>query len=209
LQWRFTAGRDDGRALRVEQPSYILTAAWNWLGEKTIHSMHANGSDLDLPIVEKQWELLDEADILIAHNNDRFDEPKANTRFFYYGLGPPSPSQTIDTLKVARSKFAHHSNTLDALTQLAGTERKKSHSGIDLWFRCMNGEAAALKEMVAYNKSGVFACTNCGSQDLSPRGWYRTRVNKFKQYLCNNCGKWPHDRRGESQRDPDERIMLT
>jgi hypothetical protein len=232
LQWRFTAGRDEGRALRVDEDSRILSMAWTWLGDTTVHALHNSGQG-DGPLVAKLWDLFDEADILIAHNGDRFDQPKANTRFFAHGYGPPSPYQTIDTLKVARHKFAHHSNTLDALTRLAGTEQKKQHEGISLWFSVMEGDPRAMVAMLAYNKQDVVAlkelylallpwmdrhpnmgiwqrgravCTNCGSQDLQKRGTHKTRVNEYQRYRCNTCGYHPRQRLSERSED---RVVLT
>jgi predicted RNA-binding Zn-ribbon protein involved in translation (DUF1610 family) len=236
LQWRWTAGRDDSRALKVDQDVRILTVAWTWLGEKTVHTASITNYPDDLELTELVWFLFDHADIVIAHNNDRFDEPVANTRFFAHGFGPPAPFQTIDTLKVARFKFKHYSNSLDALARLAGTELKKQTSGLQLWFRCMAGERAALREMLDYNKQdvvalkdlylqmlpwidrhpnvghwqrGQFVCTNCGSQDLQKRGVHRTRVGIYQRYRCNNCGYHPRERRGTPQRSSSDRIQLT
>ena len=42
-------------------------------------------------------ELIDKADIVIAHNGDKFDLRKLNTRFLFHELGTPSSYQSIDT----------------------------------------------------------------------------------------------------------------
>ncbi len=63
----------------------------------------------DEALVKELWKILDEADVVIAHNGDRFDIKKSNARFIYHGLKPPSPYKTIDTLKIARKHFNFNS----------------------------------------------------------------------------------------------------
>ena len=67
----------------------------------------------DKRVLQSIWKLLDEADIVIGHNGDRFDLRKLNARFIDNDINPPSPFRTIDTLKVARREFAFVSYTKD------------------------------------------------------------------------------------------------
>ena len=76
-------------------------------------------------IVKKLWKLLDEADIVIAHNGEKFDIPKINSRFIIHGLNPPKPYKQIDTKKVAAKQFGFSSNKLDALAGYFGFPLKK------------------------------------------------------------------------------------
>ena len=101
------------------QEWYILCFSYKWEGEKKTHVVSLNDFDLyskdlenDLNVVQKLWELLDEADIVIGHNSDAFDIKKANARFAYHDLGPPSHYQTVDTLKMARRHFKFNSNPI-------------------------------------------------------------------------------------------------
>ena len=73
----------------------------------------------DFHVVKKVWELLNEADIVVAHNGDKFDMRKCNARFIYHGLGPISPVKSIDTLKVARKYFYFNANHLNNLGEAA------------------------------------------------------------------------------------------
>ena len=91
---------------------YILCFSYKWEDHKSTHvvalkdfELYDNDPGNDLQVVKKLWELLDEADIVIGHNSDAFDIKKANARFVYHGLGPPSHYQTVDTLKMARIHF--------------------------------------------------------------------------------------------------------
>ena len=56
----------------------------------------------DKRILQSIWNLLEKADVVIGHNVERFDLRKLNARFKYHGINPPTPYQTIDTLKHSR-----------------------------------------------------------------------------------------------------------
>ena len=58
----------------------------------------------DKRISEGIWKLVDQADIVIAHNGSQFDVPNLNTRFLLNDLPPPKLYQTIDTLRVAKKQ---------------------------------------------------------------------------------------------------------
>lgn len=207
------------RLLKVDEDSHILTVAYKWRGSKKVYTLHGD----ERYIVEQLWKLFDAADILVAHNGDRFDQKKANTKFFKFKMGPPSPYQSVDTLKVANAVLGHHSHRLEALARLAETELKKSNRGIELWFDVMDGDRKALDEMLEYNvgdvvaleeiydellpwhkshpnlglwSKGEYVCPNCGSRNVQKRGtkFYRTRLSEFQLYYCNNCGAWPKER---------------
>ena len=88
---------------------FMLTWSAKWLfGDKTmsmrLESKEAIAED-DSRIVKGLWELINEADIIIAHNGERFDTPKMNTRFLLNGLPPTSSYRQIDTKKVAAKSF--------------------------------------------------------------------------------------------------------
>lgn len=141
----------DANVLATKEDWYILCVAYKWLDEKTIHFIDNNGRKNDKPIVKQLHKLFDEADIVVAHNGDRFDAKKANARFMRHGFGPPSPFKQIDTLKEARRHFLHYSNKLGELGRYHTLGAKTPHTGIDLWLGCMAGDAAAWKTMRKYN----------------------------------------------------------
>ncbi len=98
---------------------YILCWSAKWLDSKKmirgslIESKSYKpyvGNDKEL--CQKLWNLLDEADIVIAHNAVQFDVKKANARFLIHNMPPPSPYKIIDTLKVARGTCKFTSNRL-------------------------------------------------------------------------------------------------
>ncbi len=98
---------------------------------------------IDQQVVEQTHQVLEEADVLIAHNGDKFDLKKFNTRAVFYGLNPIPPMRTVDTLKVARKHFKFDSNRLDYLGDFLGLGRKMQ-TPKGLWMK------AIAKDLIAY-----------------------------------------------------------
>lgn len=199
---------------------FILTWSAKWLFEDDVMSDKLTKKEAldqnDSRIVKNLWKLMDEADIIIAHNALKFDVKKMNSRFILNGLNPPSNYEVIDTLVHARKKFAMSSNKLDYLADILGVGRKVQHEGFNLWKKCKQGDEEALLEMSRYNDGdvtlleevylklrpwikphpniGLYAendiqvCPSCGSDNLKWGGIYRTYVNEYTTCRCGNCG---------------------
>lgn len=207
---------------QIQSDWFCLTWAAKWLFEKKVYSGRLTPKEVknqdDSRIIKGIWELLNEADIVIAHNAEKFDVPKLNSRFIINGLHPPLPYQTIDTLKHIRRQFSFTSNKLDYVNKLLQLERKSDTGGFELWEQCIKGDAAALKKMETYNVNDViileetylairawikphpnmglfildetqFRCPSCGSDQLQEAGKrYLTSVNAYIAFRCKNCG---------------------
>jgi len=196
---------------------YVLCWSAKWLGEKKIMSAAINGpGENDESIIKKLWDLLNQADIIVAHNGVKFDCRKANTRFIKYGLNPPTPSKVIDTLKEARKYFYFTSNRLGDLGKILGVGEKAQTGGFNLWKQCMNGDKKAWNKMVKYCKqdtrllenvylklrpymtnhpnigviNGAAVCPKCGSYNIQYRGYTITSANKYRRFQCQECGGW-------------------
>ncbi len=206
--------------------SFILTWSAKWLFEDEILSDRLTPKELDpvkkfkegndKRITKSLWKLLNEADVVIAHNLDKFDERVANTAFFRHDLKLPSSYTKVDTLKEARGRFRLESNRLDYIaTRVLGIEGKKQTER-GLWIRCMEGEYSALEYMDEYCQQdvrvledvylalrpymkrhpnlGLFinetneTCHKCGSSDLKKVGVRRTMLNEYDELRCEHCG---------------------
>lgn len=206
---------------QIDNDWFILTWSAKWLFENKVYSARLTGKEAvkqeDKRILKGIWSLLNEADIVIAHNGDRFDIPKLNTRFIINKMNPPLPYQSIDTLKTIKRQFAFTSNKLDFVNRVLSLERKQKNEGFPMWSKCYTGNEAALKEMEKYNIKDVriledtylrlrpwikphpnvglfildenaFHCPSCGSTDLKDEGKrYYTTANAYEQFTCNNC----------------------
>jgi hypothetical protein len=169
----------------------------------------------DTQLVKELWSHLDKADILIAHNGDRFDIRKAYTRFIELGLDPPRPAKSVDTLKQARKLFAFNSNKLDDLGRRLGVGRKIQTGGFELWRTIIQtGDPKAWNRMKKYNAADVkllesvynrmlpymtahpninvitnreFGCPKCASTNVQHRGFHYTPTGKARRFQCNDC----------------------
>lgn len=207
---------------QIESDWFCLTWAAKWLFEDKVYSAKLQPREVleqnDSRIIKGIWELVNKADIVIAHNGEKFDIPKLNTRFIINNLEPPLPYLTIDTLKHIRRKFGFTSNKLDYVNKILNLHRKSDTGGFELWERCMQGDKKALAEMEGYNINDVrileetylairgwitphpniglhildekqSRCPNCGSDELQEQGKkYYTSANVYEMYRCKNCG---------------------
>lgn len=216
-------GKYEQDVIAYIQEGYILSWSAKWLGGKQVtkglndYPGYKAGSPDDAQLILELHSLINEADIVIAHNGDRFDVRKMNTRFVYHGLTPPEPYKTVDTLKVAKKNFAFNSNKLDDLGNFLGVGRKLKHPGFDLWLGCEAGDQSSWNLMKKYNKQDVLLleriylklrpwitnhpnisilenksdnCPSCGSHKLQSRGLGITRTGQYHRYQCQSCGAW-------------------
>src|SRR5688572_10991990 len=141
---------------------HLVSICWKWLGEKTIHSVSllddpkrfAKDPHDDRHICEVFHKVLDEADVIIAHNGDAFDYKYLQTRFLYHNMSVTPPQASIDTYKIAKQRFLFNSNKLDYLGKFLGLGGKRP-TPKGLWLDVLNGSKKAIKTMVEYNKRDV------------------------------------------------------
>ena len=157
----------DANVLKVIEPSKIICVAWKWLGEKTVtckslidYPNYKAGVLNDEKLVKDVWAVLDEADVIIAHNGDSFDLKKLNSRFIAHNLSAPSIYKTIDTLKTSRKLFKFESNSLDALGKYLHEGQKEHTGGFDLWDQCINGDKNSWLRMKIYNTQDIVLLEN-------------------------------------------------
>lgn len=228
LAWTWRRFKENIGQNQVVQEGYVLTWSAKWLGEDNVVSdslhnypLHMDAED-DKPLIASIYKLLDEADVVIAHNGDRFDMPTLNSRMVYHGFNPPKPYKTVDTLKILKNKFRFPSNSLNSVCEYLGLGNKVDTGGFELWARCMRGDIEAFKQMLEYNVYDVvlleelyikiapwytqhvnisnfkprdkMACTVCTSTDLKKDGTVSTNVSIFDAYQCQNCGHWNRGR---------------
>lgn len=199
---------------------FMICWSAKWLGGKEVMHGCVTPDEIqredDKRIVEDLWKLLNEADIVVAHNIRHFDIPKANSRFIINGLPPVAPYKQIDTLEVSKRVFGFSSNKLDALATYFGFPNKDK-TDFDLWKSCLEGNQNALDYMLKYNikdveilekvylrlrawvpnhpNLGLYTestkpvCPICGSThlELTPDHVY-TDVSKFQVLRCLECG---------------------
>ena len=209
---------------QLQEMGQVIAFAAKWYGKDRIlfHSDHHDGH---AAMVAAAWRLLDEADVVVHYNGTKFDIPHLQREFVVAGLGPTSPFQQVDLLKVVRKRFRFPSNKLDHVSRELGLDGKVAHTGHDLWVKCMAGDAKAWSLMRRYNRQdvrlteelydrlrpwltghpnlglwqdGEQVCPNCGSRDLQSRGLVRTRLTAYRRLYCTACGSWSRSSRREA-----------
>lgn len=150
---------------QIKTDWHVLSWSAKWLGDDTVlYQDQRNAKQIsdDKRLLKGIWDLLDEADIVVAQNGKEFDVKKLNARFVIQGFQPPSSFKVIDTLKLAKKHFGFTSNKLEYLSNTLNTKHKKlvgnrEFEGFTLWTACLAGNLKAWKEMERYNKYDVLA----------------------------------------------------
>jgi len=219
---------------------FMLTWSAKFLFSPEILSARLTSEEVftenDCRIVTDLWTLLNDADIVIAHNGDAFDIPKINSRFILNGLPPTSPYVTIDTKKVSAKQFGFSSNKLDALAIYFGF-KVKLDTTFELWAECMKGNETALAYMEEYNRhdaelleevylrlrpwinshpnvamyieSEVPVCTHCGSDHLVLETKdYVTQTGKYNVYRCG-CGALSRVRTSSLSKEARKNLLIS
>lgn len=175
----------------------------------------------DRGITEAALEIMNEADLLVAHYGDRFDRKFLAGRCAIHGLKPPSPTKMRDTWMVARTNFNFSSNRLKSLATTLGLKNHKMEKGSgwpSWWIKAMAGNRKAIHAMARYCKQDVQTleelylrlqpfdqpaprlvldrtrCGNCGER-VHYRGYALVATNRYRRYQCSKCGKWGKETR--------------
>jgi hypothetical protein len=217
-------GHYEQNVIKHDREWYMLCFGYKWEHQKRTYvsslidfpEAYAKDPEDDFHVVKKLWELINEADIIVAHNGDKFDQRKANARFIKHGLGPASPVATVDTLKVARKYFYFNANHLNSLGKHLGLGEKVETGGFETWAGCMRGDSKAWRKMIKYCRQDVVllrdvylalrpwmtnhpnrntyeegnGCPTCGHLTLHRRGYKTTKTMRYIQMQCQACGSY-------------------
>lgn len=221
-----TWGMYEQSILRQLAPTAIACASAKWLGGKQVTFAlpdfpgYVSGSRDDKALCLALRDLLDEADIVVAHNGISFDIKKINARMIANGIPRYSPVRVIDTLRQARAIAAFDANKLGYLGEFLGCGQKLHTGGFSLWGRCLEGDEKAWKKMKRYNAqdvrlleavflklrpwmknipstSGECECSRCGSRRIQFRGLARNQRGVYRRFQCQNCGGWDRSANAE------------
>lgn len=211
---------------QIKEDWTILSWAAKWLNDpvsKVIYRDNRKEKNVrdDKKLVSDLRELLDQADIVITQNGDKFDIRKFNARAIIHGMKPVSPFKSTDTLRESRKVFGFTSHKLDYMSHALNKKYPKLHHkefpGFELWTAVLEGNKKAWDVMKTYcihdvlateelyntiqgwiktqNLGAYFEDTKvrcmCGSMNLVKKGFVYTGAGKFQGYKCLDCGKRP------------------
>ena len=191
-----------------------------WYGDEG--TMFFDGRQDRQAMIQAAWELLNEADVVVHFYGSRFDIPHLNREFLLNGFPPPKPFKQVDLKQVVAKQFKFTSNKLQFVSTQLGLEGKEEHEGMPLWIKCIEGDDDAWARMESYNRQDVVlleevfeillpwipnlphrhlydgsgGCPGCGDKGPLVRAdYYYTKVSRFLQYRCDNCGSFFRDSR--------------
>jgi DNA polymerase elongation subunit (family B) len=218
----FTWGKYDQTVVGFSKHSHLLSFSAKWLREAIVtkglidYPGYRKDRHNDKALIQDLWRLLDEADIVVAHNGRAFDTKKVNARFSFHHIAPPAPYKIVDTKEMSKKYFNFTSNSLDDISQYLGVGKKMPTAGFELWLDCMAGVPEAWATMKAYNAHDVVlleaiylhmlpwmeqhpnmsslmegtVCPKCGSTHIHSRGEIRTQSSVYRKFQCQDCGGW-------------------
>lgn len=168
----------------------IICICYKWEGDKEVHGLTWDKKQSDKKMLQDFIKVVDSADELVGHNGDKFDLAWIRTRCLYHGIQMFPNYVTIDTLKVARSKFKFNSNRLNYIADFLGIGQKIK-TDFDLWKDiALKNDQKAMDKMVKYCKMDVILLEKV-HQHLSTHIPFKTHYGvKFgaDRGSCPNCG---------------------
>lgn len=205
---------------------HLLAWAAKWYGDPASKTMYMDNSKArnihdDRALVKGLADLLNQADVVITQNGEKFDIRKLNARAAINRLPPIKPCKSTDILKEGRKVFKFTSHKLEYVSDRLNDRYKKlkheEYPGFKLWTAIMSGDKRAWKVMKKYCVHDVLATEEaygkiqgwiktqnlgsyvddavmrcrCGSDRLEKRGFAHTDAGKYRIYHCRACGKWP------------------
>lgn len=156
----------------------------------------------------------------------RFDLPVVRARMIAAGLPPEPPKPHVDLWKTARYQFkTGGGNRLAKWQDFLGITDEKTPVRPSVWIKARYGHKPSLQYIYehciddVWVLEGVFlklrpwvsdeparglmvptdrgSCISCGSTHLQARGWRVSRTRRYKQYQCQNCGKWQAEKHAD------------
>lgn len=231
-------GHDD-----IVEPGYTLcwAAKWDHEDEVIFDAAWTSSGKFTKPrrraMLRHMHKLIDEADVIVHYNGNKFDMPTLNGEFVVEGMGPPAPFRAIDLYKEGKKNFRFPSHKLDYMLRVLGFDQKVTHFGKKMWHDVMEGcpkaqakmeeynryDAVALQDLykrirswisphpnyALYNETNGPTCGYCGSTNLQKRGFYYTPTQKYQRYWCKDCGGWPRDRHTAVPKSKKKDILAT
>ena len=102
----------------------IICICYKWEDEKEVHSLQWDLRQSDKAMLLKFIQVANQSSEMVGHNGDRFDLAWIRTRCLFHQIDMFPSYVTIDTLKIARSKFRFQSNRLNYIADFLGIGQK-------------------------------------------------------------------------------------
>jgi len=145
----------------LKSETQILSVAWKWLGEDTVHDLKWSMKKRnDKKLVKAFVEEYNKADMVIGFNNNSFDNKLLNSRAMKYNLDINTTIKSFDIMKQAKKVFRLASYSMAYISRFLEVGGKLDYSGgVKMWediqFGTKDEAKQSMKIMLAYNKRDV------------------------------------------------------
>ena len=140
----------------ITTETQIITVAWKWLGEDTIHHLKWSKKKSDKKLVTAFLEEYNKANMVVGWNNNSFDNKIIHSRAMKYGLEVNTLVSSYDIMRQIKKVFRLPSYSMAYVSKYLGLQGKLSYdNGIRMWKDIQWGPKKdaknAMKVMIAYN----------------------------------------------------------
>jgi len=151
IGWFWTAGyKQNIGTNQILKERAVICVSYKWEGEDEVYNLTWDKNQDDKFLIQQFVEVLNEADLIVAHNGDNFDLKWLKTRALYHRIPMLPNYKQFDTLKLAKSKLRLNSNRLDYISKFLGFEGK-IYTTPDLWDKVViKNDRKALLDMLEY-----------------------------------------------------------
>lgn len=133
----------------------IICVSYKWLGSDEVRSISWDSNQDDAVLIKRFVDVLNKADLIVAHNGDGYDLPWIRTRALLHNIPMKIDYKQFDTLKVCRRKFNFNSNKLDYISEFLGFGNKIK-TDMSLWDDIILRKSdQALSKMIEYCNKDV------------------------------------------------------
>lgn len=216
---------DSVQPWQIERYKSIAMGAFGWWGQNAIHlttvlndrERFAENPYDDYVVVKTLHALINEADIIVAHNGDAFDWKHFKARCAFHNIPIPKPVKMIDTMKIARKHFGRGAmgNSIDNLGRFLGVSYKSNSPD---WHKIARADLQELLRCGKYCKQDVNVmkqifskmwdlgmidninlnpimgtknnCRACGRDSLIITGETYTNSHAYEQKQCTKCNTY-------------------
>lgn len=155
--------------------------SWVWTGPITIDYKSTSGGGDDSSLMDSVSTRLNQFDIVIGQNGDRFDLPSLQHRLYQLRLSPLKNIITLDTLKLSRKAFRAPSHSLDYQGSEIGSG--KIHQDMEDAQLVAEGHPNKTKERLVYNIKDVTMMRDVFWSRLDYYTLPRNILNMFRSFV--------------------------
>jgi hypothetical protein len=181
----------------VRQPRTTIVCA-KWYDEAEVMRFAEWDRGGRPKFLNRVYELMSEADIIVGHNVDGADVPwLKGDMHIEAGLPPLPPFKTVDTLKILRREFKSGApfKGLDAMNQILGVPAKTDRYDPEAMERAVDGSLEDRTRLTDYCEGDVLAgqwlYDWTRPHNKSHPALFVDGQNKLT--TCNRCGNETHD----------------